>query len=280
MSRTFLRALAALTLTVASVGCSKDNAPAPTDDFGRCADFDPLRQVFWGDTHVHTELSFDANMQGTRTSPRRRLQVRAGRTHPAPAVQRRRYPDPDGCHRSAFGLRHVERPCGVPWHLEGLQRSSITRLRRGPVPASTALHRSSIPSESGLSRVFVGSTASPRSNLKDAHYPALCGPGDEYCLRSRNRTSGVGSSMMPNRRTTEATAAASRRLPDYEWSGGPKAKNLHRNVMFKNENVTRLSVQLLRRALRGRSLGTSSRRVHRRRHGLRRADHSSQQQSL
>ena len=68
MPRTFLRALVALTLTVASVGCSKDNAPAATDEFGRCADFDPLRQVFWGDTHIHTELSFDANMQGTRTT--------------------------------------------------------------------------------------------------------------------------------------------------------------------------------------------------------------------
>ena len=38
------------------------------DPFGRCADFDPLKQVYWGDTHAHTELSFDANMQGTRTT--------------------------------------------------------------------------------------------------------------------------------------------------------------------------------------------------------------------
>jgi hypothetical protein len=29
-------------------------------------------------------------------------------------------------------------------------------------------------------------------------------------------------------------------FPGYEWSGGPAAKNLHRNVMFKNENVTEL----------------------------------------
>ncbi|MDH4283441.1 MAG: DUF3604 domain-containing protein, partial [Myxococcales bacterium] len=29
-------------------------------------------------------------------------------------------------------------------------------------------------------------------------------------------------------------------FPGYEWSGGPAAKNLHRNVLFKNENVTKL----------------------------------------
>jgi hypothetical protein len=29
-------------------------------------------------------------------------------------------------------------------------------------------------------------------------------------------------------------------FPGYEWSGNPAGKNLHRNVMFKNENVTEL----------------------------------------
>ena len=33
-------------------------------------DHDPLRQPFFGDTHVHTTLSFDANSQDTRNTPR------------------------------------------------------------------------------------------------------------------------------------------------------------------------------------------------------------------
>ena len=35
-----------------------------------CADADPLRRPFFGDTHVHTTYSFDANSQDTRNTPR------------------------------------------------------------------------------------------------------------------------------------------------------------------------------------------------------------------
>ena len=68
MPRFLLLGLALCSLPVA--GCGGDGSPSPIipDEFGRCADFDELRQVYWVDTHIHTNLSFDANMQGTRTS--------------------------------------------------------------------------------------------------------------------------------------------------------------------------------------------------------------------
>ena len=63
MPRLFLR-LALCSLPVAAVGCGSDGSTSPVipDELGRCADFDELRQPFWGDTHIHTNLSFDANM--------------------------------------------------------------------------------------------------------------------------------------------------------------------------------------------------------------------------
>ena len=36
----------------------------------RCSNYDPLRRPFFGDTHVHTTYSFDANGQDTRNTPR------------------------------------------------------------------------------------------------------------------------------------------------------------------------------------------------------------------
>ncbi|MGB5809213.1 MAG: DUF3604 domain-containing protein, partial [Polyangiales bacterium] len=73
-------------LALAVGGCGDDSSSDPTggaggaggaggsggvppDELGRCADFDDLRQPFFGDTHVHTVLSLDANLQGTRPGP-------------------------------------------------------------------------------------------------------------------------------------------------------------------------------------------------------------------
>jgi hypothetical protein len=45
-------------------------APLPRfEELGRCKDFDPLRKAHFGDLHVHTSLSLDANLQGNRLTP-------------------------------------------------------------------------------------------------------------------------------------------------------------------------------------------------------------------
>ena len=41
-----------------------------TEEREPCVDHTPLRKPFFGDTHVHTALSFDAWGQGTRNTPR------------------------------------------------------------------------------------------------------------------------------------------------------------------------------------------------------------------
>src|SRR5690606_12425434 len=58
---------------LAEMGCTDEPAPLPPDPLlgtlGRCADFNPQRNAYFGDTHVHTALSLDANLQGNRLSP-------------------------------------------------------------------------------------------------------------------------------------------------------------------------------------------------------------------
>ncbi|MFP6663004.1 MAG: DUF3604 domain-containing protein [Deltaproteobacteria bacterium] len=43
---------------------------ALTEEREPCADYDPLKRPFFGDTHVHTAYSFDASTQDTRNTPR------------------------------------------------------------------------------------------------------------------------------------------------------------------------------------------------------------------
>ena len=65
----------ALSLFLLIASCSESSGEAtPSCGDGECPEqscesFDPLRQPLFGDTHVHTLLSFDANIRGTRVGP-------------------------------------------------------------------------------------------------------------------------------------------------------------------------------------------------------------------
>jgi hypothetical protein len=50
-----------------------------TEERTPCRDFAPARRPFFGDTHVHTTLSFDANSQDTRNRPRDAYEFAKGR---------------------------------------------------------------------------------------------------------------------------------------------------------------------------------------------------------
>ena len=50
-----------------------------TEEREPCADYHPLRQPFFGDTHVHTAYSFDASTQDTRNTPRDAYRFDLGR---------------------------------------------------------------------------------------------------------------------------------------------------------------------------------------------------------
>lgn len=48
------------------IGPARSQTIAPREP---CADRDPLRRPFYGDLHVHTGVSMDAQLHGTRTTP-------------------------------------------------------------------------------------------------------------------------------------------------------------------------------------------------------------------
>ncbi len=226
------------TLALTIVGCSDSEGVSSTvDEFGRCADFQPLRQVFWGDTHIHTELSFDANMQGTRTSQDDAYAFARGEAIPLQPY------DEDG---TPTRMAAIDRPLDFVMlsdHAEFLGTLLVCNDPTSPGYDADQCkdYRAAqefAPEENPVF-IFVEINGLTAFEPQSAHYPELCGPADEYCLQAGidvwREVVNDAEAAYDRSSSCELTT-----FPGYEWSGGPMAKNLHRNVMFKNQNVTEL----------------------------------------
>ena len=191
-----------------------------------CLDRDPLRRPLFGDLHVHTALSLDANLQGTRLRPADAYRFAKGEEVGLPPY--------DAAGQAQRTLR-LERPldfAAVTDHAEFLgtvsacstpgsgpyDSAECEMIREDPDIAFTAVN---------VYLAFEG---------EDVRYPDLCGDDGADC-----GPAGEGAWA----EIREAAAAAQDASEDcvftsfvgYEWSGNPRTSNLHRNVIFADERV-------------------------------------------
>ena len=211
----------------------KQRAPlfAPTTEtLGRCAHFDPDRQVFFGDLHVHTQLSLDANMQGTRLTPADAYRFARGES-----VGIGPY---DGDRSTASAqLRRPLDFAAVTDHAEFLGVVGACSDRSGPAydPRGCRAFRNR---ERSAFIILNGVLTGTGSLVRD---PFLCGWGSATCLQYQ------ASVWVDLQDATEAaydksTDCRFTSLHAYEWSATPSvsirvAANLHRNVIFRNNIV-------------------------------------------
>lgn len=188
-----------------------------------CRTHDPLRRPHFGDTHVHTALSFDAWGQGTRGRPDDAYRFAKGEElgiqpydedgNPAQRVQLRRALDfavvTD--HAELMGETAI---CETPG-AEGYD-SWLCRLNRFfPKLGYMAVN----------GRVFQA-IGKPRYSM--------CGADGEACAEA---------ALAPWQETVEAAEThydRSRRCVftsfiGYEWTGMPDGQKIHRNIIFRNE---------------------------------------------
>lgn len=198
-----------------------------------CNDRDPLRRPFFGDLHVHTTLSLDAATQGTRLRPRDAYRFAKGeevgiQPHDAEgnalrSLRLRRPLDFAAVtdHAELFGELRTCRTPGLPGY-----GSPICRVyRRWP---RLAFFMMNSRSAEGADAVRFG----------------FCGEDAKLCL---------DAARTPWKETIDAAEEAYDRSDEcgftsfiaYEWTGAPMSANLHRNVIFRNENVPELPVSSL-----------------------------------
>ncbi|MDH3818872.1 MAG: DUF3604 domain-containing protein [Myxococcales bacterium] len=228
--------VSALVLSLALTACGGSDASVAQrlPGKGNCESFDELRQPFFGETHVHTTLSLDANTQGTRLSPDDAYGFARGET-----IGIQPY-DEDGNslrsltidapldfvmvsdHAEFFGTLAI---CNDP-EREGYDQPECELYRDDPQAAYLPLN---------------AYTGFPEPLVR---YPELCGDAGVACIEAgMDVWAGVQQSAEAAYDRTASCEFTT--FVGYEWTGSPAAKNLHRNVMFANATVPDLAVSYL-----------------------------------
>ncbi len=219
-------------LALALLECSQDpGAPsAPDAPYVEarepCADRDPLRKVFYGDLHVHTTNSFDANIFGVRTTPAQAYRFAKGDPVALPPL------GPDGTGTRTVRLSRPLDFAAVTDHSEFLGEVDMCTRPGSPAYGSKTCETFRGPDPYDGVRVFGIQLAFPTPT----RFPDLCGDDHRGCASS---TSSVWE------RAKQAAANAYDRssrcsftsFVAYEYSGATGASTLHRNVIFRTDRV-------------------------------------------
>jgi hypothetical protein len=240
MSRTWFLLVLCAGMAVSLAACSNE-VPPPAADPGRggtdytearepCSQHNPSRNVYFGDLHIHTALSFDAWIWDVRTTPADAY--RFARGEPIP-------------------LTHLE---------EGGQGTRTIRLER-PLDFAAVTDHAEFFAE-------VDACVTPGSDAYDALTCVLFRRGDflstiamanqlyltnpkrpnEICGPGRVDCPALAGSVWAE--IQEAARDAYDQTSDcsfttfvgYEYTGVPGISNYHRNVIFRNANVPEQAV--------------------------------------
>jgi hypothetical protein len=215
--------LSGLAALIGGCGGEVISSPSPgSSTEAACPDRNPLRNLYFGDLHVHTTNSFDANIWETRTTPSQAYQFARGEPLSLPPY------DADG-----KGTRQVrlDRPLdfsAVTDHSEFLGEIEICRTPGSPTYDSTTCQQVRKGSSLAFQNLGVQMTAHVPHRLSD-----ICGADGSMCI----------AALMPVwERVQEAAANANDRcrfttFVAYEYSRSFAGSTMHRNVIFRNEHV-------------------------------------------
>jgi hypothetical protein len=220
-------------LVLLAAGCSSEStkpAPPPPDpkleQLGRCTAYDPLRSAYFGDTHVHTGLSLDANLQGNRLTPTDSYRFARGEEV---GIQ------PHDASGMAFRKLRLARPldfAAVTDHAEflGLVHTCLTPGSTGYDGDACSRYRASPDA------AFLTFNLPLAAGQGSAKAPAPCAADEGGCLQDQlaawNEIQAAAEVAYDRSRACSFTSFVA-----YEWSGSPGTRNLHRNVIFRDHRV-------------------------------------------
>ena len=199
---------------------STDDNPPFVEPRAACLRQNPQRDVFFGDLHVHTALSFDAWVFDIRTTPAQAFQFAQGLAIDDPLGG----PDPV----------QLARPldfAAVTDHAEYLGEVDQCTATDSEVAQTQTC---STYRQGGADAIFdFGGNLTSDSPQR---FLDVCGIGGERCRTvARDVWARIQDAAEAAYDRSEACRFTS--FIGYEWTAAVDASNLHRNIIFKNERV-------------------------------------------
>lgn len=192
----------------------------------QCAAYSPLRNAYFGDLHVHTAYSFDVYAFDGRATPEQAFRFGQGESVLLPPL--------DAMGQGTVSVR-LERPLdfvAVTDHSEFLGEVAMCTT-----PGSPAY-------DSGDCRAYRegGNSAATQFGVQltnpdePMHSEFVCGPDGTGCqaLAGEAWTRAVAAAQAAN---DDSPACRFTAFVAYEYSGTPGLSTMHRNVIFRNEQV-------------------------------------------
>ncbi|HYB99860.1 MAG TPA: DUF3604 domain-containing protein [Candidatus Limnocylindrales bacterium] len=204
-----------------------------------CDEYNPLRNPYFGDLHVHTAYSADAVLIRTRNGPRDAYAFARGATVGLPPYDASDLPT-----RTAT----IDRPLdftAVTDHAEGFGEAQIC-LHPGYPGYDDQI---CADLRNTFDNDFVPAPLPPQAfynffnplNVEDPDRFALCGAGGADCAAEAavvwQDTLAAAEEHYDRTSACEFTTFAA-----YEWSSNLDGNNLHRNVIFRNAEVPPLPI--------------------------------------
>jgi len=210
------------------VSCPDDDEPAPNpfpDSRQACATKNPHKDVFFGDLHIHTRYSFDAWVFDIHTKPEDAYAFAKGAPIALPPL------GADGKGTRSITLDRPLDFAAVTDHSEYLGEVEIctTEGLEGYDSRRCELYRQA---DDGTILAFGGKLL----EVTPTRFSQICGA-------DRARCSDVAQDVWQRIQASaeqayDRTAACEfTSFVAYEWSGVTDVSNMHRNVIFRNENV-------------------------------------------
>jgi len=209
--------LAALLAALAACGPVEDPSLFPAFDATTAAkppalattQYNPQRNLYWGDLHIHTSFSTDAFTNGVRATPDDAYTFAKGGE-----IE----------HAAGYGLR-IRRPLDFAAVTDHSEYLGVVRATNPDLPLSRRNLRERLLHDGRLGITWAFARSLLDFDLEDA-----TAPGWQDISRSawRQTIDSAERHNDPGRFTT---------FVGYEWSSMPGDRNLHRNVIYRGAKV-------------------------------------------